>query len=105
MKNVIPRFMSYEHFHSLITTGQTDAQLSLVHLKRRIHIPVVTCIQLFTCKRMQNLIKIYHVVQELWASLLTGNYGGWFVPFRYFVFSPGVMARRQDEITPSEKTK
>ena len=25
--------------------------------------------------------------------------------FRSFVFSPGVMARRQDEITPSEKTK
>ena len=23
--------------------------------------------------------------------------GGWFVPFRYFVFSPGVMARRKDE--------
>ena len=22
---------------------------------------------------MQNLIKIYHLVQELWASLLTGN--------------------------------
>ena len=44
-------------------------------------------------------------------------YGGWFVPFRcfffvffcfvFFVFSPGVivMARCQDEITPSEKTK
>ena len=30
-------------------------------------------IQLFTCKRMQNLIKIYHVVQGLWPSLLTGN--------------------------------
>ena len=33
------------------------------------------------------------------------KYGGLFVPFRYFVFSHCVMARRQDEITPSEKTK
>ena len=29
----------------------------------------------------------------------------WFVPFRFFVFSTGVMALRHDEITPREKTK
>ena len=27
------------------------------------------------------------------------------MPFRYFVFSPGVMARHKDEITPSEIMK
>ena len=26
-------FKSYEHFHKLITTGRTDAQLSVVHQK------------------------------------------------------------------------
>ena len=34
----------------------------------------------------------------IWALV---QYGGWFVTFRFFVFSPGVMARRQDKITPS----
>ena len=38
------------------------------------------------------------LVGAVWAT-----YGGWFVPFRYFVFSHGVMAQRQDEIMPSEK--
>ena len=36
----------------------------------------------------------------LWALV---QYGGWFVPFRYFVFSPGVMARCRDEITPMKR--
>ena len=50
--------------------------------------------------------------------LITYAYGGWFVPFRLFVFSPRNNAmrknektkrrhtkRRKDEITPCEKTK
>ena len=31
------------------------------------------------------------------------NYGGWFVPFRFFVCSPGVMARRQDKISQAKR--
>ena len=57
-------------------------------------------------KKRKNLLKGYRV------------YGGWFVPFRLFVFSPRNNAtpknentkrrhakRRKDEMTPREKTK
>ena len=37
----------------------------------------------------------YDIENEHWFEF---EYGGWFVPFRFFVFSPG-------EITLSEKTK
>ena len=35
------RFKSYEHFHLLTLTDQTDAKQSHVHLKRLLRMPVV----------------------------------------------------------------
>ena len=46
--------------------SRTDAQQSIVHLKRLLHMPVAV-------HTYAKLIKIYHVVQELFAFSLTGS--------------------------------
>ena len=59
-------FMSYEHFH-MTSTSQNDARQRLITI---LHTSGLT---MFKWTRIQNLIQIYHVVQELWAISLNDH--------------------------------
>ena len=53
---------------SLTMTGRTGAHQSIVHQKRLLHMTVVDNVDMHTY--MQNLIKIYRVVQDLLTATL-----------------------------------